>query len=92
MHYKTQLAPARLRNVQAVSRKLVDGTRRLHYYHRPTRTKLLGQRDSPEFMESYLAAERIWAARREQKQVFGTIAEPQQPAQSIRANEEAQDG
>jgi len=92
MHYnKTQPAHARLKNVQCVSRKLADGRRRLHYYHRPTRIKLVGERDSREFRENYRAAERVWAARREQ-QVSGTVAENQGPAQSIRANEKKRDG
>jgi hypothetical protein len=65
MHYKRRSAEMRLKNVQCVSRTLTDGRRRLHYYHRPTRIKLVGLPHTMEFMESYIVAEGIWRARRE---------------------------
>lgn len=53
-----------IRNVHRVCRRLSDGRRNYHHYHRHTRTKLPGQPGSPEFMAAYLCAEREWAARR----------------------------
>jgi len=88
MHYKTRPESGKLKNVHRVSRPLADGRRRVHYYHRPTRIKLVGQPGSAEFMQSYLAAERVWAARREQ-QLVSAAADTQQAIQTIQESVEA---
>jgi hypothetical protein len=47
-----------IRNVQRVRRRLADGRCNYHHYHRPTRTKLPGKPNSPEFMRVYWECER----------------------------------
>jgi hypothetical protein len=65
MHYKTQPPVLRLKNVQRVLRARVDGTKRTHYYHRPTRIRLPSP-DQPEFRRAYEEAERLHAERKGQ--------------------------
>lgn len=60
--------------VHRVSRQLVDGCRRLHYYHRKTRDRLPDPK-SPEFVAAYLAAERKWTTNLESN---GGDREPEQ--------------
>ena len=62
MHYKKQPGSPRLKNVQRVSRTLVDGRTNTHYYHRPTRTRLPAL-NSPEFKPAWEKAECQLAAR-----------------------------
>ncbi|MEW6450059.1 MAG: site-specific integrase [Pseudomonadota bacterium] len=49
----------RLRGIHKVRRKQADGTERVHYYHRATKTKLEGPPNSPAFLASYAAAEKL---------------------------------
>lgn len=67
MHYKKQLASARLKNVQRVSRPLVDGRKNTHFYHRPSGTRLPAP-DDPGFAVAYEAAERQHAAREQENE------------------------
>src|SRR5208337_4419589 len=48
----------RLRGIKVVRRRHVDGTEATHRYHRATGRRLEGEPGSPEFIESYAAAER----------------------------------
>lgn len=48
----------RLRGVNTVRRYRIDGSCAVYYYHRSTGTQLKGQPGTPEFIESYAAAER----------------------------------
>jgi hypothetical protein len=49
-----------LRNIQRVRRRLTDGTSKLHFYHRFTKTKLPMPSD-PGFQAAYEEAERSYA-------------------------------
>ena len=64
MHYKKKPASARLKNVQCVSRALVDGRKNTHFYHRPSGTRLPPP-DDPGFAVAYEAAERQIASRQQ---------------------------
>lgn len=48
----------RLKLVNRVTKRLADGTPRVHYYHRLARMKLAGEPGSDEFFASYADAER----------------------------------
>ncbi|MDH3579639.1 MAG: tyrosine-type recombinase/integrase [Hyphomicrobiales bacterium] len=59
-----------VKGVNTVTKRLADGTVKLYYYHRATGSRLEGEPGSPEFLQSYAAAERTLVARDQ-----GTIAE-----------------
>ncbi len=60
----------RLRGINTIRRLRVDGTEVVHRYHRATGTPLIGEPNSPEFIESYAAAERSMRERNR-----GTLAD-----------------
>ena len=64
----------RIPRLQKVTRHLVDGTSRAHWYFRPTRKKLPAPTD-PGFQEAYEAAEREFA---ETQQIAHSSSFPEQ--------------
>ena len=54
---------AKLQGVNAVRKRLADGSVRVYYYHRATGTKLRGKPGSPEFLTDYAAAEKLMLDR-----------------------------
>jgi integrase len=53
----------RLKGINTVRKRLVDGTVRVHHYHRATGTKLVGQPGSAEFLASLAAAAKLLTLR-----------------------------
>lgn len=56
---------ARYKGVNKVTKKLADGTTKLHYYHRATGTKLEGQPGTAAFAASFAAAGKVSVNRQE---------------------------
>lgn len=56
---------ARYKGVNKVTKKLADGTVKLHYYHRATGTKLEGQPGTAAFAASFAAAGKLATNRQE---------------------------
>jgi hypothetical protein len=65
----------RIARVHRVKRRLSDGTSKLHFYHRPTQTKLPAPHD-PEFGAAYGAAEQRLAEMNRETSIV--------PTQSVR--------
>jgi hypothetical protein len=63
MNVSNQVRHVTIPRVQRVRRRLSDGTYKTHFYHRPTGT-VLPAPGSPEFQETYEAAERKFAQER----------------------------
>lgn len=53
-----QTSTSRFRNLHRVRRQLTDGTSKIHFYHRPTKTRLPPPHD-PAFDAAYEAAEQL---------------------------------
>lgn len=53
------MAKVTIKGVFPTYKTLADGTRKAYWYHRPTGTRLPGEKGSPEFLAAYVEAERI---------------------------------
>lgn len=52
------MAKITIKGVFPTYKRLADGSRRTYWYHRPTGTRLPGEKGSPEFLAAYLEAEK----------------------------------